>query len=80
MKSSLGFEIIYEDTTRLPHSTEVTGIRKVRCPRCGNIFKQSGSGGCFTMRWTPMNCPDDCGFPWPEKDVRGSASKVREDE
>ncbi len=78
MKSSLGYEILYQDTARPKHSTKVTGIRKVRCPRCGNEFKQSGSGGCFTMRWTPMDCPSDCGFPWPEKEVQSSASTSEE--
>ena len=71
MISSLGFEIIEQQTHSEPHSTKVTGIRKVRCPRCGNVFKQNGSGGCFVMLWSPMCCPGGCGFPWPVKEDDG---------
>ncbi len=70
-ESSLGFEIIYQDTSR-SLGTRIIGIRKVRCPRCGKTFKQSGSGGCFSMMWIPMNCPGGCGFPWPEREIDGN--------
>lgn len=62
-KTSLGFEIIYQDVSS-GFGTRVLGVRQVKCPRCGKIFKQAGSGGCFVMNWSPMNCPGGCGFPW----------------
>lgn len=77
MKSSLGFEILSQDVVGEPYSTKTIGIRKVKCPRCGHVFEQSGSGGCFTMLWSPMNCPEDCGFSWPEKKTQSSMLKVR---
>ena len=76
MKSSLGFEILSQKTVSHPHSTRVTGTRTVKCPRCGTVFKQSGSGGSFIMLWSPMYCPSGCRFPWPEKEDDGA---VKED-
>jgi len=64
----LDFIIIEEHTHTMPHSTRVTGVRTVKCPDCGRIFTQGGSGGCFTMLWEPMTCK--CGFPWTRLKMR----------
>lgn len=51
------------------------------CPRCGTVFGQSGTGGCFTTLWSPMNCPgENCTFPWPPAtdDKRGQGMGPRD--
>jgi len=70
------FKIISQDTARQPFSTRTVGVRRVQCPDCDHRFKQGGTGGCFTMAWTPMACPK-CGFPYSK--LQGLSEKVKKE-
>ena len=38
-------------------------IRRVKCPKCGYIFNQKVSSGCFSYSTDPMTCAK-CHYPW----------------